>query len=761
MEKKFHSLTRQIVILGFVFLLGGVIAQSADLYLSRLVQHYRASAEKSSLLSATVLHIRSGLDETHAAFMEAIESSAEGKKLNWQFIDSLTQNEKSDPIQARGITALKISASLLGDLFNAENQHPADTANAREMQELTQHVKNTQTNVLKLVELAGKIYRLTQNPDTSNPVGTQDTVNRLHNEFHALSEMAHGSLSALLAFAAKDSAQFNKLADKTVFWGAMLNRIIPLVIGLAVFITLWSLYNGLKRLPRLTAQLTAMSEGRRIEPEDARENNEIGKIFDEVKHLHVTLSEVECCIDGLARGNLTQTITPRSDQDTLLIRLQTTIDVLRELVNEIQSGSQSIDQQAQRITMVSDFLTKGAKDQTLSASSIDREVCGMEIAFTNNNHQALRATELSENMVQQASESEQKMNTMLVGMNKSLEASKQMETLTQTIKDIANKTNLLALNAAIEAARAGEQGRGFAVVADEVRKLAEQTTAATAKIGAHIEGMVQLISQEDSSAKDVAASLQHMVVTIREVGELVVAIKESSEQQANSVVNVKASTRDILGSALQNAGVAEKVVLSSENLQESQQQLEKTLSKFAGINTGFKHEKFELDVTTMLSTLIDWNAKLETGIPEIDQQHKRLVDQMNDFFRKVSQGLVIETTQFKQILDEITQYTLEHFRYEEEWMQQSGYPQSAAHKEEHKKILTAIGEFVRRLEQTGDINMSFEVLRALRRWLISHIVESDMGYRDCFLQHPDARPQWIPKLEISENSKNEGMIELF
>jgi len=75
--------------------------------------------------------------------------------------------------------------------------------------------------------------------------------------------------------------------------------------------------------------------------------------------------------------------------------------------------------------------------------------------------------------------------------------------ITETINEIAARTNLLALNAAIEAARAGEHGRGFAVVAGEVRQLAQRTKSATDDIGV----MVREINEEAEHAADGMAAL--------------------------------------------------------------------------------------------------------------------------------------------------------------------------------------------------------------------------------------------------------------
>ena len=186
-------------------------------------------------------------------------------------------------------------------------------------------------------------------------------------------------------------------------------------------------------------------------------------------------------------------------------------------------------------------LYKVVKFATIITDQINRELAVSEaadIAFSTSkktDDSAKKGSQVVSDTVTVMRQLSDQMAEAAEGISELDKQSQLVGSIIQSIRGIADQTNLLALNAAIEAARAGEQGRGFAVVADEVRQLASRTSAATEEIVGVVEKNQILAEKAVALINKGKEQAEQGLALSNEAGNVIIEIQDGAQRVVDAV----------------------------------------------------------------------------------------------------------------------------------------------------------------------------------------------------------------------------------
>ena len=123
--------------------------------------------------------------------------------------------------------------------------------------------------------------------------------------------------------------------------------------------------------------------------------------------------------------------------------------------------------------------------------------------------------------------------------------------------------------------------------------------------------------------------------------------------------------------------------------------------------------------------LFAWKDSYTVQVREMDLQHKRLVNTLNQLHEAMAGGQ--SNAAMLRILCDLIQYTQQHFAAEEQLMQKHGYARLASHKLEHHELTQRVLHFQEEF-RAGKISLGPQVLQFLKHWLVDHIQGSDQLY---------------------------------
>ena len=285
-------------------------------------------------------------------------------------------------------------------------------------------------------------------------------------------------------------------------------------------------------------------------------------------------------VKKISEGDLSVEVKKHNSEDEvgeLTYSLAIMTENLKQLVSEVRDTAVKVAADSRESAAATEELNSSVEEvsTTVQQIAMGSQMQASELSGAKNIvdsvHEAnstggTTAAEKMSRIIELTNDSSQKVRNLA-------EKSAKITSVVETIREIAEKTNLLALNAAIEAARAGESGRGFAVVADEVRRLAEGSTKSSEEIDEIIKQIqieiLTTVKGIDASSEEIEEGREVVDLSLKALSDIgnkveeVAAVAEqnaSATDQASAAVDQQTSaTQEISNSSQSTAALAEEL----------------------------------------------------------------------------------------------------------------------------------------------------------------------------------------------------------
>ncbi|OOM74464.1 bacteriohemerythrin [Clostridium puniceum] len=124
--------------------------------------------------------------------------------------------------------------------------------------------------------------------------------------------------------------------------------------------------------------------------------------------------------------------------------------------------------------------------------------------------------------------------------------------------------------------------------------------------------------------------------------------------------------------------------------------------------------------------MINWKEDYELGVEHIDEQHEKLFEIADRAYKLLTNEFVTDKyDKIIEILEELKEYTIFHFKSEEDYMLSIGYKKFLSHKVEHENFVNTInGIDLSKIDSNQDVAVK-NILEFVVNWIDAHILNED------------------------------------